>query len=409
MAFFENLVDIILDASFWLLAGLILAGLIHALVPMRWVIRLMAGRGISPLVRAAVVGAPLPLCSCGVLPVAASLRRQGASKGATASFLVSTPETGVDSVALSYAMLGPLMTIVRPVAAIISAVVTGLVVSLSDSRDDDLTPTTAEKAQPSGSCGCGEKSGPGDAQIEASGCEASAASVAMAPAPCGDTENAAEGGCCATAAEADQESDLPTSVFGRGASGIRYALTSLLDDLAIWLLVGLALAAGLATLMEPGALKDVGSGLPAMLVLAVVGIPMYICATASTPLAAAMLLSGVSPGAVLVFLLAGPADNIASLGIVRQMLGFRALVAYLLGVVGAAILCGLALDALVPASMIVGQVSEMREVELVPTWLSVGSAAILILSAIPPFRRWAGSLFLKVHRRRSKVAIVHEQ
>ena len=128
MTFLNNLLDLSLEAAPWLALGLVATALIRALVPDAMMKKWVGGRGVGSVLRAAIVGAPLPLCSCGVIPAAVGLRRQGASPGATASFLVATPETGVDSLAISYAMLGPFLTIARPIAAVVSAVVTGLMV-----------------------------------------------------------------------------------------------------------------------------------------------------------------------------------------------------------------------------------------------------------------------------------------
>ena len=123
--FLANLLELTLDAAPWLLLGLVIGGLIKRLMPARLLERHLKGEGFLPVVKAALIGAPLPLCSCGVIPAALGLRRAGASKSSTVSFLVSTPETGVDSISVTYAMLGPVMAIVRPVAAVISAITAG--------------------------------------------------------------------------------------------------------------------------------------------------------------------------------------------------------------------------------------------------------------------------------------------
>ncbi|MGL5391266.1 MAG: permease, partial [Shewanella sp.] len=129
---FKNFVDLFLDSAPWLLLGLTLAGLLKVFVPMAWMQKQLGGHGFKAVLKAAILGAPLPLCSCGVIPAAVGLRRSGASKAATTSFLVSTPETGVDSIAVSYVLLGPFMAIVRPIAAVCSAIVAGLLVGRDD-------------------------------------------------------------------------------------------------------------------------------------------------------------------------------------------------------------------------------------------------------------------------------------
>lgn len=335
-AYLTNLLHLTLEAAPWLLIGLLAAGLIKAWVPEALMSRWLGGRGPWPVAKAALVGAPLPLCSCGVVPAALGLRRAGASKGATAAFLVATPETGVDSVALSYALLGPFLALVRPGAAVLSAVFTGLLVGLGER----LAPT-APTAAPAGGC-----------------CSGGGCGAAQAPGP-----------------------------WARAGAGLRYALTDVLDDIAPWLGLGLGLAAAVQTLVSPEALAQYGSGLPAMLLMLAVGVPMYICATASTPLAAALLLAGVSPGTVLVFLLAGPATNLGTVAILRRELGTRATLAYLAGIALSAVALGLATDALT-ASLGIDVNAQLGAAEaLLPPALQWLCAALLLAFALRPLRR----------------------
>lgn len=338
-----NSVDLFLDAAPWLLLGLIAAGLIRAWIPDETIARLLGGKGFWPVVKAAVIGAPLPLCSCGVLPAALALKRSGASKGSTVSFLVATPETGVDSIAVSYAMLGPFMAIVRPIAAILSAIFAGLLAA--------LVPEAAKKPAPF-------------------------AIKVISGASC-------NGGDCCSAAQAS-----PTATaWQRSLLGLRYALTDILDDIALWLLIGLLAAGAIVTWIPPMTLAGWGSGLPAMVVMLLAGIPMYICATASTPLAAGLLIAGVSPGTVLVFLLAGPATNLATLAVLRKELGPRTLAAYLAGIAIASITLGLLTDLLVGYLNIDIQAQLATTKEAIPLWLSAGCAIVLVLFALKPLRR----------------------
>ncbi|MEO5344079.1 MAG: SO_0444 family Cu/Zn efflux transporter [Gammaproteobacteria bacterium SHHR-1] len=341
MSYLQNLLEICLEAAPWLLLGFVAAGLIKAWVPEQALNRWLGGRGLWPVTKAALIGAPLPLCSCGVLPAALGLRRSGASKGSTLSFMIATPETGVDSVALSYVMLGPLMALIRPIAAVLSAIATGLLVGYLDER---------EKPQP--------KASP------------------VAVIQIGGADSCAGDGCCAP----PDSSQL--SAWQRTRFGLRYALVDMLDDLLAWLLLGLGLAALILTLVEPMALAQWGSGLPAMLLMLLIGIPMYICATASTPVAAAMLFAGVSPGTALVFLLAGPATNIATIGVLHKEMGWRSLWAYLLGISVSSILLGLLTDQLVAAQGwdIQGQISDAGE--WLPPWLAHASALILLAASL---------------------------
>lgn len=285
--------ELLEESAPWLLLGLMFAGLIRAWVPAEALSRHLGRDGLWSSLKAAVLGAPLPLCSCGVIPAALGLRRSGASRSATTSFLVSTPETGVDSVALSYALLGPVFALVRPLAAIFSAVLAGTL---------------------AGWC-------PQGAQPVSRGC--------------------AGGGCCGSAGvSAAAESHSRKTPWQRLREGQRFAFGEMFADLAFWLLIGLVFAAVIRAWLPPEFLAQWTHGWGALLLMAVIGVPMYICASSSTPVAAGMLLAGVSPGAVLVFLLAGPATNVATMGLVRREMGAWVLGAYLAAVLGVALAGG---------------------------------------------------------------------
>jgi uncharacterized membrane protein YraQ (UPF0718 family) len=335
----KNLADIFLEAAPWLLLGFIFAGLIKVWLPEGLINRWLGGEGIWPISKAALIGAPLPLCSCGVLPAAMSLRRSGASRSSTVSFLIATPETGVDSIALSYALLGPVMAIIRPIAAIISAVFTGLLTLFSSQQNK-------------------EKTLPGsDSAYEQS------------------LNNASKSECCAN------EAQQTNGFVNRTLSGLRYGLVDMVDDLVLWLAFGLLLAAMMKTFVPAMVLAEWGSGLAAMLLMLLVGIPTYICATASTPIAAALLMAGISPGTVLVFLLAGPATNIATMGVVNKEMGRNVLISYLIGICVSSIAIGLLTDALLQSYAIdvYGQVS--NGAEWLPEWLVYLSGIILLVAA----------------------------
>ena len=290
--------QLLLDAAPWLVFGLMAAGLARAWLPVDGLGRWLGGRGLRPAVLAALIGAPLPLCSCAVLPAAVELRRGGASREAVAAFLIATPETGLDSVALSYGLLGPFFAIARPIAAVGGAIATGMAMTL-------LPPDAPAEA------------------VVATGC-------------CSNTS------CCAGKGAA------PAGAARRTLDGLAFAFSTLFDELAPWLAAGLIAAGITATLMPPEKLGSLGSGLPAMLAMIAIGIPMYICATASTPLAAALLLAGVSPGAVMVFLLVGPATNLAAIAVVRRELGNTASAVYLGGLIVSGLLAGLLTDLVAP-------------------------------------------------------------
>ena len=286
-----NFIELFVESAPWLMLGLLVAGMMKAFVPEDFLAKHLGKPGLGSTVKAALLGAPLPLCSCGVIPAAVGLRRSGASKAATTSFLISTPETGVDSISISYALLGPFIAIIRPIAAITSAITAGILVG----RDDE--PPKQDEA-PAESC-------------------------------CASKKPVVEDSCCSSSDKHEE-----TKLLNKVKAGMRFTFIDLVKDISLWLIIGIGFAAVIKTFVPNEFLAQWGDGLLAFIVMAVVGVPMYICATASTPIAAGLLFSGVSPGAVLVFMLVGPATNIATVGLVKRELGNRALAAYLGGVVG---------------------------------------------------------------------------
>lgn len=379
--------DTAVEAAPWLLLGLIAAAIVKAWVPKGVVVRQLGGRGVGGVVRAAIVGIPLPLCSCGVLPTALGLRRQGASRPATASFLVSTPEVGLDSIALSYVLLGPVLAIARPIAALLSALAAGLA-AVGVERWADTRPgafPAAGGGEPVGPC-CDDASTP-DAEAEADrGGE-------------GGTADSA-GGCCGGGADVVASSTRSTGPLAKLSDGLVYVFSQLLDDIKWWLAIAVVVAGVLMGIFdEPAsALQALTTGAWApvgMAAMVVIGVPLYVCATGSTPLAAGLLVAGVSPGTVLVLLLAGPATNLGAVAILRKELGTWIVGAYLLAISVTAIAAGLALDAMTGwfGWNIVAQASEAAG--LFPRWLGAASAFVLIGLAIPPLRRLIGKA---VHR-----------
>lgn len=332
-----------LEAAPWLILGVVAAGLVHAFVPQGLLGRWLGGsdarnstrQSVGAVLKAALIGAPLPLCSCGVLPAAVGLRREGASKAATVSFLIATPETGPDSVAVSYALLGPVMAVARPVAAVLSAVFAGLLTLVLTRGETDMPPP----AEPKECCG------------------ASCAANATAPH--------------------DGSTARPDGSWNKLRQGLTYGFTDILDDIALWLAVGLGVAGVLAALVPPLGLAQFGSGIGAMVVMLAVGVPLYVCATASTPIAAGLIAAGLSPGAALVFLLAGPATNIATLGVVGKDLGPRALVAYLGGIAVSALIMGLSFDALLALWRVDIHVQMHVAAATVPEALKMASGLVL--------------------------------
>lgn len=417
MPLMQTLLDILIEtwemalsAAPWLVVGLIVAALIKVYVPSDWLTSFLKGRG--GVVKAAFIGAPLPLCSCGVIPAALALRRQGASKSSTMSFLVATPETGVDSVAVSYALLGPFLAVVRPISAIFSAIVTGLIGAAIPEPETTAQPASQAPASSGGCCGgskpapepetgccssskpkasCSETETPKEAK-PASSCCSSSPEPAPAASCCSsksEPEPAPASSCCSSKAEpasscCSSGSTKKPSLF----AALFDAASEILGDTLKWLLIGLFMAGAISAFIEPGKFAELGSSIWVMLLMVVVGVPMYICAVASTPLAASLLIAGLSPGAVLVFMLAGPATNIATLGVVRKEMGTRYMVAYLVGVGVTAITCGLLTDMIAGYFTInaAAQAHGAHEHEMVPYWLAVASLALLAVLAIKPLR-----------------------
>jgi len=363
--------ELFLSSAPWLLLGLVIAGLLKEFVPMTWMQKQLGDHGVKSTVKAALLGAPLPLCSCGVIPAAISLRRSGASKAATTSFLVSTPETGVDSVVLSYVLLGPFMAVVRPVSAVLSAITAGLLVG----RDEQNRRYCGAKTTSSGEL-LGEinKLTP----TESSCCTSSAAAESDKASCCSSSINTqTESGCCSekTAVSTVQKQ----RVGKRMLKGVHFAATELMRDTTVWLLGGLFFAALIQTYVPADFMAAWGDGLLAMLVMVVISVPMYICATASTPIAAGLLLSGVSPGAILVFMLAGPATNIATLGVVANELGKRALISYLVGVLGVALIAGSIVNVLVERFDVMVMPQVHAHGELLPEAITYTTGVIIFV------------------------------
>lgn len=347
------------ESAPYVLLGFFVAGLLKAFVSDSFMARHLGGPSFGSVVKAAVIGVPLPLCSCGVLPAALGLRRQGASKGATTAFMISTPETGVDSMAVTYALIDPIMTVVRPVAAMVTAVAAGVLVNLFPER--------------------------GEGEAEARPSETQVATQAVAPtAPEGGIEPrpldipqapAADCGCHGCGAEPRH-----VGLGARFASGMRHAFGEMLADIGKWLMVGVVVAGAIAVAIPDDMLSEyVGTGFPSYLIMLVVALPLYVCATASTPIAASLLLKGLSPGAALVFLLAGPATNGATITVMLKTLGRRAAGLYVASIVGCSLALAWLVDRLYVALGLDIRAVVMQVGETLPEWVGVASAVALLL------------------------------
>ena len=279
----------------FLLLGFLVAGVLSVCVSPAWVERHLGRRGLGPVLTASLFGVPLPLCSCGVIPVSASIRRHGASRAATTAFLLSTPQTGVDSIAVTWGLLGPAFAIFRPLVALLTGLVGGGLILLfgepehSDAAGEPKSPTCTEA-------------------------------------------------CCA----APSSQNVVLRV-------LHYGFVTLPRDIGVALLVGIVIAGAITALLKPDQWQPyIGGGIVSILLMMAVGVPVYVCATASVAMAAAFIYAGASPGAALAFLIAGPATNAATFTTILKLLGRRTALLYLLTVAASAIICGLTLDWLFP-------------------------------------------------------------
>ncbi len=277
----------IAEMSPYLLFGFFIAGLLSVLVSQQLVEKHLGGGGLWSLLKASIFGVPLPLCSCGVIPVSMSLHKHGASKGSTIAFLLSTPQTGIDSIFVTLSLLGPVFAVFRPVAALITGLVGGTLVDVFG-QGGEAQKNPAEKC--TDECCSGEKT-------------------------------------------------------GRIVKGLKYGFVTLPRDIGKVMLLGLVIAAFISALVPGGYFAEkLGTGIFAMVVMMFLGIPVYVCATASVPVAAALILKGLTPGAALVFLMTGPATNAASFITIWKTLGRATAIIYLATVAGCALLAGVLLD-----------------------------------------------------------------
>ncbi len=290
--FFEALYDLSNAMAPYILFGLLFAGVLHELVPESLIKNHLGNNSTLAVIKATLFGIPLPVCSCGVIPLAAGMKKSGASNGATLSFLISTPITGADSILATYGMFGWVFTLYRVLTSMFISIVAGILSNIYSEKEGE------EVVQESSSCCSGDS-------------------------------------CCSAT---QKESFSLKKVF-------IYAFETLLKDIASPLLFGLVLGALITTLI-PQNLSDIllEYSWLSYIIAIIIAVPMYVCATASLPIAAGLILAGVSPGAAFVFLSAGPATNTVTIGVVKKMLGIRTLYIYLGSIILGSILFGLGLD-----------------------------------------------------------------
>lgn len=290
--------NVLLMMAPWLIVGFLLAGIVGVLMPREWAEKAMGkAKGWKGVLNAVLIGVPLPICSCGVLPLTQALRKSGASKGAAAGFLISTPQTGIDSILATYSLLGPFFAIMRPIAAFLTGIVGGGIVNLMTKNDVEvLTQSNGGTEKKAGCCCC----------------------------------------CCHGKVEHKEERKPNFIVASLKKSW------ELFREVVKPLFVGLIIAAVVTAFVPENFFATTfgGNDYLAMPAMILIGFPMYVCSTASIPIAASMIAKGLTPGAAFVFLMVGPAINAASLTTVAQMIGKKAAVAYALVISFGAVLMG---------------------------------------------------------------------
>lgn len=343
--FFSQLWMILTESSLWLLVGFAIAGAIHAIVPRQWMLKHLSGGGFWPIAKASMLGIPLPLCSCSVIPVAAGLRQQGASKGASAAFAISTPQTGEESIPITWALFGPVYAFTRPIVAVITGLIAGLLIDWTGKPDP----------QPELVPGPDLESDPDAISLSITNPDDAGAAVAKVDSCCSSTPNPEPKSCCSgntpqpaasCCSSAAPTTTTHTGVWDKVKIAFKHGFGTMVIDIALWLTFGLLLAAAIGALVpQDWIAQHVGTGIVPKLVMLLVGIPLYICATSSTPLAWSLVAAGLSPGAALVMLLSGPATNVATMSWLIKDLGMRALVIYLSVIAAVALAAGIVFDA----------------------------------------------------------------
>ena len=318
------------EMSPYLLLGFLLAGIMHEFLPSTLYTNHLGKNNFRSVFLSALFGVPLPLCSCGVIPTAMGLRREGASKGATVSFLIATPQTGVDSIIATYSLMGLPFAIIRPIAAFLTAILGG---TLVNKIDPPLTPPVME----------------------------------------GNRQSSKE-----------KSDDRNSSLFTLHSSlkkAFSYAFVEMMEDIGKWLVIGL-IVAGIITAAVPDSWFTAfqGNTLYSILFVLLFSIPMYLCATGSIPIALALMMKGLTPGAALVLLMAGPASNVASILIINKVLGRKTLAIYLFSIITGAIVFALGIDYLLPSEWFTAPLAYMQECCMEqPGWFSVLCTILMLL------------------------------
>ncbi len=319
-----ELINLLNEMAPWLILGFLIAGILHVFFPQKKIHRILGTKSTRSLLYATLIGIPLPLCSCGVIPTGISFYRNGASKGSALSFMISTPQTGMDSIMVTYSLLGLPFALLRPVAALVTGFFGGLAANILDI-----------KSEPAGF-------------------------------------NNSEG-----------RNQVINPVKNTVYRMLHYAFIEFLGDIVKWLIIGLLIAALFAVVIPDDFFVNyIKSDFLGMLVILAASIPVYVCATSSVPIAAVLLLKGISPGAALVFLMAGPATNVATMTVIGKTMGRKTLITYLITLITGALVFGFMIDNFISGDFIMKGINMMHsdhEHGLLPDWIKISSGIVLVL------------------------------
>ncbi len=319
-----ELINLLNEMAPWLILGFLIAGILHVFFPQKKIHRMLGTKSTRSLLNATLIGIPLPLCSCGVIPTGISFYRNGASKGSALSFMISTPQTGVDSIMVTYSLLGLPFALLRPVAALVTGFFGGLAANILDIKSETLRFDNSER---------------GNQVIN----------------------------------------QVKNPVYRM----LHYAFIEFLGDIVKWLIIGLLIAALFAVVIPDDFFANyIKSDFLGMLIILAASIPVYVCATSSVPIAAVLLLKGISPGAALVFLMAGPATNAATITVIGKTMGRKTLITYIITLITGALAFGFLIDNIIPGDFFMKGINVMHsghEHGLLPYWLKVSSEIILVL------------------------------
>lgn len=293
MSFLDALWKYLIASSPYLLFGLFISGATYQFLTVDRIKKWLGGKSFLNVVKAALIGVPLPLCSCSVIPTAVTIRKSGASKAATSSFLIATPESGIDSISLTYALMGLPMAIIRPIAAFLSAFLAGAL-QLLFNTEDSLGIEKQEHSTPSCKKNCSKP-------------------VAN------------------------------KSFFNKFIDSFKYGFGNLLNDISLWLAIGIIAGALIEYLVPQNFFLSLSPTQSRMAIL-IVGIPLYICATASTPIALSLILKGMSPGVALILLLVGPATNISNIAVLQKYIGKKGILLNIIAIIIVALIMSYVVD-----------------------------------------------------------------